>query len=154
MTPLFSKKTSGSPHQKDIAIAVDHIVKRYGDFTAVDDISFEVHDGEIFGLLGPNGAGKSTLIRMMTTLIPITSGKAYISGFDVDTQADEARHCIGVIPQALTSDIDLTVGENLSIYAKLYGVPAGQRERRSRNYSRPLTSRSGAMRRPRRFPAA
>jgi ABC-2 type transport system ATP-binding protein len=129
MTPLFSKKTSESPHQKDIAIAVDHIVKRYGDFTAVDDISFEVHDGEIFGLLGPNGAGKSTLIRMMTTLIPITVGKAYISGFDVDTQADEARHCIGVIPQALTSDIDLTVGENLSIYAKLYGVPAEQRKR-------------------------
>ena len=129
MRPLFSKKTSESPHQKDIAIAVDHIVKRYGDFTAVDDISFEVRDGEIFGLLGPNGAGKSTLIRMMTTLIPITVGKAYISGFDVDTQADEARHCIGVIPQALTSDIDLTVGENLSIYAKLYGVPAGQRER-------------------------
>jgi ABC-2 type transport system ATP-binding protein len=129
MTPLFSRKGIESPHQKNIAIAVDHIVKRYGDFTAVDDISFEVRDGEIFGLLGPNGAGKSTLIRMMTTLIPITQGKAYISGFDVDTQADEARHCIGVIPQAMTSDIDLTVGENLSIYAKLYGVPAEQRKK-------------------------
>jgi len=129
MRPLFSKKTSASPHQKDVAIAVDHIVKRYGDFTAVDDISFEVHDGEIFGLLGPNGAGKSTLIRMMTTLIPITAGKAYIAGFDVSTDPDEARHCIGVIPQAMTSDIDLTVEENLSIYAKLYGVGAEQRER-------------------------
>jgi ABC-2 type transport system ATP-binding protein len=129
MTPLFSRKGIESPHQKDVAIAVDHIVKRYGDFTAVDDVSFEVRDGEIFGLLGPNGAGKSTLIRMMTTLIPITQGKAYISGFDVDTQADEARHCIGVIPQAMTSDIDLTVGENLSIYAKLYGVPAEQRKK-------------------------
>src|SRR5512147_2086563 len=129
MTALFAKKTSASPHQKDVAIAVDHIVKRYGDFTAVDDISFEVHDGEIFGLLGPNGAGKSTLIRMMTTLIPITAGRAYISGFDVATDSDEARHCIGVIPQAMTSDIDLTVGENLSIYAKLYGVGAEQRER-------------------------
>ena len=129
MTALFTKKSSASPHRKDVAIAVDHIVKRYGDFTAVDDISFEVRDGEIFGLLGPNGAGKSTLIRMMTTLIPITAGKAYIAGFDVDTQSDEARHCIGVIPQALTSDIDLTVGENLSIYAKLYGVPAEQRKR-------------------------
>jgi ABC-2 type transport system ATP-binding protein len=129
MTPLFSKKTAESPHQKDVAIAVDHIVKRYGDFTAVNDITFEVHDGEIFGLLGPNGAGKSTLIRMMTTLIPITRGKAYIAGYDVDIQSDQARRCIGVIPQAMTSDIDLTVGENLSIYAKLYGVPAEQRER-------------------------
>ena len=129
MKPLFSKKGGENPHQKDVAIAVDHIVKRYGDFTAVDDISFEVHDGEIFGLLGPNGAGKSTLIRMMTTLIPITAGKAYISGFDVDTQSDQARRCIGVIPQAMTSDIDLTVGENLSIYAKLYGVPAEQRRK-------------------------
>ncbi len=129
MTALFAKKPTASPHQKDVAIAVDHIVKRYGDFTAVDDISFEVRDGEIFGLLGPNGAGKSTLIRMMTTLIPITAGKAYIAGFDVSTAADEARHCIGVIPQAMTSDIDLTVGENLSIYAKLYGVGAEQRER-------------------------
>jgi ABC-2 type transport system ATP-binding protein len=129
MKPLFSKRANESPHQKDIAIAVDNIVKRYGDFTAVDGISFEVHDGEIFGLLGPNGAGKSTLIRMMTTLIPITEGQAYISGFDVNTQSDQARRCIGVIPQAMTSDVDLTVGENLSIYAKLYGVPAEQRKR-------------------------
>ena len=65
------------------AIEVDHIVKKYGDFTAVDDVSFFVKEGEIFGLLGPNGAGKSTLIRMMTTLIPITSGKARIAGHDV-----------------------------------------------------------------------
>jgi ABC-2 type transport system ATP-binding protein len=129
MKPLFSKKGIESPHEKNVAIAVDHIVKRYGDFTAVDDISFEVRDGEIFGLLGPNGAGKSTLIRMMTTLMPISAGKAYIAGFDVDTQSDEARRCIGVIPQALTSDIDLTVGENLSIYAKLYGVPTEQRRK-------------------------
>lgn len=129
MKPLFSKKTSESPHEKDVAIAVDHIVKRYGDFPAVNDVSFEVHEGEIFGLLGPNGAGKSTLIRMMTTLIPITEGKAYIAGYDVEAQADEARRCIGVIPQAMTSDIDLTVRENLSIYAKLYGVPAEQRSK-------------------------
>ena len=65
------------------AIEVDHIVKKYGDFTAVDDVSFKVKEGEIFGLLGPNGAGKSTLIRMMTTLIPITAGKARIAGHDV-----------------------------------------------------------------------
>ena len=111
------------------AIEVTHIVKKYGDFTAVDDVSFYVREGEIFGLLGPNGAGKSTLIRMMTTLIPITAGGAKISGYDVAADPDDARRRIGVIPQALTSDIDLTVEENLSIYAKLYDVPAAKRKK-------------------------
>jgi ABC-2 type transport system ATP-binding protein len=111
------------------AIAVENIVKRYGDFEAVKGISFEVAEGEIFGLLGPNGAGKSTLIRMMTTLIPVTSGKAIIAGHDVSREADAVRRTIGVIPQALTSDIDLTVEENLSIYAKLYEVPKAERVR-------------------------
>jgi ABC-2 type transport system ATP-binding protein len=111
------------------AIVVDHITKKYGDFTAVDDVSFAVKQGEIFGLLGPNGAGKSTLIRMMTTLLPITAGRALINGHDVVKEPDAARQCIGVIPQALTSDIDLTVEENLTIYAKLYDVPAAQRKR-------------------------
>ncbi len=110
------------------AIEVDHIVKKFGDFTAVDDVSFSVKEEEIFGLLGPNGAGKSTLIRMMTTLIPITAGKARIAGHDVQTDPDDARRAIGVIPQALTSDIDLTVEENMSIYAKLYDVPAKKRK--------------------------
>ncbi|HKR83369.1 MAG TPA: ATP-binding cassette domain-containing protein, partial [Terriglobales bacterium] len=107
---------------------VEHIVKRYGDFTAVNDVTFDVQEGEIFGLLGPNGAGKSTLIRMMTTLIPITAGTARIAGHDVQREPDNARRAIGVIPQALTSDIDLTVEENLTIYAKLYDVPAKQRK--------------------------
>jgi len=110
------------------AIEVSHIVKKFGDFTAVDDISFQVKEGEIFGLLGPNGAGKSTLIRMMTTLIPITAGSARIAGHDVAKEPDAARRVFGVIPQALTSDLDLTVEENLSIYAKLYDVPAKRRK--------------------------
>ncbi len=109
------------------AIEVAHIVKRYGDFEAVKDVSFSVAEGEIFGLLGPNGAGKSTLIRMMTTLIPLTAGKAIVAGHDVAREADAVRHMIGVIPQALTSDPDLTVEENLSIYAKLYSVPKAER---------------------------
>jgi ABC-2 type transport system ATP-binding protein len=109
-------------------IEVSHIVKKYGDFTAVDDVSFQVKEGEIFGLLGPNGAGKSTLIRMMTTLIPITAGSARIAGHDVSREPDAARRTIGVIPQALTSDLDLTVEENLTIYAKLYDVPAKRRK--------------------------
>ncbi len=109
-------------------VEVEHIVKKYGDFTAVDDISFNVKEGEIFGLLGPNGAGKSTLIRMMTTLLPITAGSARVAGHDVSKDPDSARRAIGVIPQALTSDLDLTVEENMSIYAKLYDVPAKQRK--------------------------
>jgi ABC-2 type transport system ATP-binding protein len=111
------------------AIAVENIVKRYGTFEAVKGVNFSVADGEIFGLLGPNGAGKSTLIRMMTTLVPITSGRALVAGHDVAKDPDAVRRVIGVIPQALTSDPDLTVEENLSIYAKLYGVPKAQREK-------------------------
>jgi ABC-2 type transport system ATP-binding protein len=111
------------------AIEVEHIVKKYGDFTAVYDVSFSVTEGEIFGLLGPNGAGKSTLIRMMTTLIPITSGKARIAGHDVSKEPNAARRMIGVIPQALTSDLDLTVEENMNIYAKLYDVHAKERQK-------------------------
>jgi ABC-2 type transport system ATP-binding protein len=110
------------------AIEVEHIVKKYGDFTAVDNVSFNVKEEEIFGLLGPNGAGKSTLIRMMTTLIPITAGTARIAGHDVQKEPDAARRTIGVIPQALTSDLDLTIEENLNIYAKLYDVPGKKRK--------------------------
>ncbi|MEO8725208.1 MAG: ATP-binding cassette domain-containing protein [Acidobacteriaceae bacterium] len=117
------------PAAADGTIVVDHIVKRYGNFTAVDDVSFDVGTGEIFGLLGPNGAGKSTLIRMMTTLIPITSGRAMINGYDVAKDPDAARRSIGVIPQAMTSDLDLSIDDNLNIYAKLYGVPRAQREK-------------------------
>ena len=122
----MSKPSSTQPGP---AIAVENIVKRYGDFEAVKGVTFQVAEGEIFGLLGPNGAGKSTLIRMMTTHIPVTSGKAIIAGHDVSREPDAVRRAIGVIPHALTSDIDLTVEENLSIYAKLYEVPKAQRER-------------------------
>jgi ABC-2 type transport system ATP-binding protein len=119
-------RAGGAPHP---AIAVEKIVKRYGSFEAVKGIDFHVDKGEIFGLLGPNGAGKSTLIRMMTTLIPVTAGRAVIGGFDVARNSDDVRRMIGVIPQAMTSDNDLTVEENLFIYAKLYGVPRGEREK-------------------------
>jgi ABC-2 type transport system ATP-binding protein len=97
--------------------------------TALDHVSFDVLPGEIFGLLGPNGAGKSTLIRMLVTLLPPTSGSASINGFDVVKKADDVRHSIGVIPQAMTSDLELTVEENLSIFAKLYGVPRAKRNK-------------------------
>ena len=111
------------------AIAVQDVVKRFGDFTAVKGITFSVADGEIFGLLGPNGAGKSTLIRVLTTLLVPTSGTALVNGFDVVKQSDGVRKSIGVIPQAMTSDLELSVEENLIIFAKLYGVPRQKRER-------------------------
>jgi ABC-2 type transport system ATP-binding protein len=111
------------------AIDVRGVVKTFGEFTAVKGISFSVEQGEVFGLLGPNGAGKSTLIRIMTTLLPPSQGTALVSGYDVVTQPDQVRHSIGVIPQALTSDLELSVEENLLIFAKLYGVPRGKRER-------------------------
>ena len=109
------------------AIEVDGLTKRFGDFVAVDHVSFVVGEGEIFGLLGPNGAGKTTLIRMLTTLTPPSGGTARVAGHDVRKDADAVRNSIGVIPQALTSDPELTAEENLMIHAKLYGVP---RERR------------------------
>ena len=111
------------------AIEVERIVKRFGQFTAVNGVTFNVEQGEIFGLLGPNGAGKSTLIRMLTTLLPPTSGTARIAGFDIVAQADDVRRTIGVIPQAMTSDLELTVRENLLIHAKLYGVSREKRKR-------------------------
>src|ERR1700678_4603084 len=133
MTAEAKVKTNGNSAvisaEPSYAIQVQNIVKKYGDFTAVNDVSFNVEEGEIFGLLGPNGAGKSTLIRMMTTLIPITGGIARIAGYDVTKDPDAARRTIGVIPQALTSDLDLTVEENMNIYAKLYDVPAKDRKK-------------------------
>jgi ABC-2 type transport system ATP-binding protein len=110
------------------AIEVDHLVKKFGELVAVNDINFTVANGEIFGLLGPNGAGKTTLIRMMTTLTPPTSGTARIGGHDIIRDSDGVRHVLGVIPQAFTSDPELTARENMLIHAKLYGVPADKRE--------------------------
>jgi ABC-2 type transport system ATP-binding protein len=118
-----------APLGADPAIVVEHAVKQYGDLVAVNDVSFAVAAGETLGLLGPNGAGKSTLIRMMTTLVPLTSGRVLVGGHDVSREPDRARLAIGVIPQALTTDTDLSVEENLSIYAKLYGVPRDERRR-------------------------
>jgi ABC-2 type transport system ATP-binding protein len=110
------------------AVEVKDLTKRFGDFCAVDRLNFQVENGEIFGLLGPNGAGKSTLIRMLTTLVPPTSGTATVNGFDVVQNANGVRNSIGVIPQAMTSDLDLSAIENMSIFAKLYGLPRDKRK--------------------------
>ena len=111
------------------AVEVENLTKRFGDFCAVDAISFSVERGEIFGLLGPNGAGKSTLIRMLTTLVPPTAGAARVNGHDIVRAANGVRQSIGVIPQAMTSDLELSAEENLNIFAKLYGISREQRKR-------------------------
>ncbi|MGB7590836.1 MAG: ATP-binding cassette domain-containing protein [Terriglobia bacterium] len=139
------------------AVEVLEIRKCFGTFCAVDSLSFTVQREEIFGLLGPNGAGKSTLIRMLTTLIPPTAGTAIINGFDVVREPDEVRRSIGVIPQAMTSDLDLSANENMNIFAKLYGVPGERRRRVVKELleavdleqwaDRPVKNFSGGMRR-------
>jgi ABC-2 type transport system ATP-binding protein len=112
------------------AIEVTGLTKRFGSFTAVDNVSFDVPDGEMFGYLGPNGAGKTTLMRMLTTLVIPTGGIAKIAGFDVVTNPADVRRQIGVISQAMTSDLDLTGYENLDVYGRFYGVPARERKER------------------------
>lgn len=91
--------------------------------TAVDDVSFDVFDGEIFGMIGPNGAGKSTTFSVLTTLIKPTSGKIKVAGFDVETEDDKIRPIIGIVPQKLSLYPDLTARENLELMGNLYGVP-------------------------------
>jgi ABC-2 type transport system ATP-binding protein len=139
------------------AVEVDHLTKRFGEFCAVDAVHFEIAPGEVFGLLGPNGAGKSTLIRMLTTLVPPTSGTARVNGFDIIHRPNDVRKTIGVIPQAMTSDLDLSAEENMSVFAKLYGIPRDQRRRTIKELleavdlgqwaDKPVRQFSGGMRR-------
>ncbi|HKA25163.1 MAG TPA: ATP-binding cassette domain-containing protein [Candidatus Eisenbacteria bacterium] len=116
---------------KDIAISVEHLTKKFGDFTADEDLSFQVERDEIFGILGPNGAGKSTLIRMLTTLLVPTSGRALVMGHDVAKDTSRVRHEIGVIPQANTVDGDLTAWESLDLYGRFYEMAKKDRRERS-----------------------
>jgi len=103
------------------AIAVDHLTKKFGDFTAVDNISFEVNKGEIFGFLGANGAGKTTAMRMLCGLSLPTSGKATVAGFDVYHQTEKIKKNIGYMSQKFSLYEDLTVKENIRFYAGIYG---------------------------------
>ncbi|MFA5353122.1 MAG: ATP-binding cassette domain-containing protein [Thermodesulfovibrionales bacterium] len=112
------------------AITVSNITKRFGTVTAVDDVSFEVREGEVFGFLGPNGAGKTTLIRILTTLLRPTSGSAVVACCDVTKEPSKVREQIGVVPQAMTSDLDLTGYENMDIYGRFYGIPLRERKER------------------------
>jgi ABC-2 type transport system ATP-binding protein len=104
-------------------IRVNNLVKKFGNFTAVDDISFEVKKGEIFAFLGPNGAGKSTTIKILTTLVQPTSGKVSVNGFDPVQNPDETRRSFGIVFQDPSLDDDLTAWENMEFHGVLYDVP-------------------------------
>ena len=108
------------------AIEAEKLVKKFGDFTAVDGISFTVPTGSVLGLLGPNGSGKTTTIRMMTTLSPPTSGTARVAGYDIQRQPAEVRKAMGLTAQAATVDELLTGRENLRLIGDLYGLPKKQ----------------------------
>ncbi|HSP95154.1 MAG TPA: ATP-binding cassette domain-containing protein [Thermoanaerobaculia bacterium] len=104
------------------SIEAEKLTKRFGDFTAADDLSFSVVAGETYGILGPNGAGKTTLIRMLTTLLRPTSGRAAVKGHDVVSDKTAVRTAIGTVSQAVTTDENLTVYENLSVQGKMHGL--------------------------------
>jgi ABC-2 type transport system ATP-binding protein len=116
--------------QNSKAIEVSGITKKFGQITAVDNVSFDVMEGEFFGFLGPNGAGKTTLIRMLTSLMKPTSGRAVVACCDVSKNPAAVRQEIGVVPQAMTTDLDLTGYENMDIYGRFYGISAKERQER------------------------
>ena len=114
----------------NLAVSTHDIRKCFGELCAVDGINIAVEKGEFFGFLGPNGAGKSTLIRMLTTVLKPTSGTAIVGGCDITKEPEMVRRSIGVVPQNMSSDLDLTGRENMDIYGKFYEVPGRERKRR------------------------
>jgi ABC-2 type transport system ATP-binding protein len=111
-------------------IEVEHLTKRYGPVTAVQDVSFQVHKGEILGFLGPNGAGKTTTMRVLTGYMPATEGRVVVAGHDVFEQAVEAKRHTGYLPETPPLYPDMTVREYLQFVAKIKGVPSGERKAR------------------------
>jgi ABC-2 type transport system ATP-binding protein len=107
----------------DTIVKVEGLSKSFGQLKAVDDVSFEINQGEVFGFLGPNGAGKSTTINILTTMMRPTSGKATVCGFDVHSHATDVRRNVGVVPQEYTADEDMTGYQNILLCADLYGLP-------------------------------
>jgi ABC-2 type transport system ATP-binding protein len=111
-------------------LETESLTRRFGSLTAVDDLTLSLQAGEMFGLVGPNGAGKTTIIKMLTTLLPPTSGNAWVAGYDVVKHASSVRRVIGYVPQLVSADGSLTGYENLLIFAKLYGISHGERQQR------------------------
>lgn len=121
-----------APAAPESSVHLSELTRQFGDFIAVDHISFDVGVGEIFGLIGPNGAGKSTAIKMLTTLLPPTSGTATVAGYDIIREPAEVRRRIGYVPQLLSADGSLTGYENLLLSARLYGIPRQEQPSRIR----------------------
>jgi len=115
-----------------VVLETRSLTKRFSALTAVDKLTMSVESSEIFGLVGPNGAGKTTVIKMLTTLLPPTSGNAVVAGYDIVRQPGLVRKIIGYVPQLVSADGSLTGYENLLIFAKLYGIPRAEREERIR----------------------
>src|SRR6266513_2301376 len=111
-------------------IRVENLVKRFGELTAVDNISFEVQRGKIFAFLGPNGAGKTTTIKMLTTLLQPTSGEITINGFNVATHKDKVRESFGIVFQDPSLEDELTAYENMEFHGVLYSIPKETRKKR------------------------
>ncbi len=112
------------------AIVAENLSRKFGTFVAVNDVSFRVEKGEIFGFLGPNGSGKTTVIKMLTGLLPLSGGIAHVEGLDVRTSAEEVRERIGYMSQNFSLYNDLTVIENLTFYGRIYSLSADQLKRR------------------------
>ncbi len=121
---------TSAPSPDGAAIVASNLVRKFGDFTAVNGVSFRVEKGEIFGFLGPNGSGKTTVIKMLTGLLPLTGGTAYVEGIDVQKDADEVRERIGYMSQNFSLYNDLTVLENLTFYGRIYSLPPDKLKRR------------------------
>ncbi|MFZ1963947.1 MAG: ATP-binding cassette domain-containing protein [Roseiarcus sp.] len=131
MPPTPSTRADGeTPDAIPSAIAVERLTRAFGDRIVVREVSFAVRPGEIFGLIGPNGTGKSTMVKMLTTLLPPTSGAARVAGFDIVREAQKVRARIGYVPQLLSADGALTAYENLLLSARLYLIPRREREMR------------------------
>ena len=114
----------------EASISAEHLVRRFGKVTAVNDVSFRVEKGEIFGFLGPNGSGKTTVIKMLTGLLPLSSGSAHVQGLDVGVDSEAVRERIGYMSQNYSLYQDLTVAENLQFYGRIYSLEAGRLKRR------------------------
>lgn len=128
-------------------LATRGLTKSFGDHVVVDNVDLSIKPGEIFGLIGPNGAGKSTLIKMLTTLLPPSSGAADVAGFSIIKEPREVRRRIGYVPQVLSADGALTGYENLQLSARLYVIPLAERAERIRD-ALELTGLTGAADRP------